>query len=291
MKKITFDLTYEYLQEIRMAQAVMESEFTLCIQPWQDIRLQKLKDHFTCNYELIQEEDTVIKLTDILIAHKTVTPETRIGNLSRPLILPHAKLAYCKTLWPEKRKYKYAFIGKLTKARKIWMQSFLSSKIKGFMGLTGKVLIDYRVFSVLSKAFWNLDRLLLTDSRRGRVFPGKAWDDEYFQLQAQAEFIICPSGDVGCPWTYRFFEAMLCGAIPIVQSVSPCYAPFKFYTADQKPEEYVYDKKMVEHNFKQCEKHLTVPINALNEELSRLFNGAVQTVDDKKGSESRKLQP
>ncbi|MEX2566456.1 MAG: hypothetical protein WD431_10980 [Cyclobacteriaceae bacterium] len=271
MKKISFDLTYEYLQEIRMAQAVMESDFTLCIQPWQEIRLQRLKDFFPSRYELIQPGDQITEISDILIAHRTVTPETRIGELSRPLILPHAMLAYCRKMWQEKRKYKYAFIGKITKARKIWMQSFLTSKVKGFMGLSGKVFIDYRIFAILSKVFTNFDRLLMTDSRRGREFPGKAWDDAYFRIQAQAEFIICPSGDVGCPWTYRFFEAMLCGAIPIVQSVSPCYEPFKFYTADQKPEEFIYDQQMVEHNFRQCEKHLTVPISELNKELTNLY--------------------
>lgn len=273
MKKITFPLTYEYLQEIRMAQAVMESDFTLCVEPWQDNRFKRLKAFFPVKYELIQSDsENVTVISDILVSHKTITPETKIGALSRPLILPHEMLSYCKKLWPKKRKYKYAFIGKINKARKIWLQTFLSSKVKGYTGISGKVFIDYPIFKKLSVIFRNFDKLIVTESLRGREFPGKAWDDEYFRIQSQAEFILCPSGDVGCPWTYRFFEAMLCGAIPIIEAESPCYEPFKFYRAEQNPDSFIYDQEIVDYNFKQCEKYLTIGTKELNSELSKLYD-------------------
>lgn len=272
MKRISFNLTYEYLQEIRMAHAIMESNATFCIRPDQNVRFERLKDFFPVNYELIQPGDETHLVSDILIAHSTITPETRIGNISRPLILPHAMVEYCRNLWPQDRKYKYSFIGKMTKARKTWMNSFLSDKVKGYMAITGRVKIDYPLYELTSSILTSLEKILITASLRGRIFPGKSWDDEYYQLMAQSRFTICPSGDVGCPWTYRFFEAMLCGSIPIVETSSPCYSPFKFYMASEKPERYIYDKEIVDHNFDQCIKQLTVPVGELNEEITRLLN-------------------
>ena len=98
MKKITFPLTYEYLQEIRMAQAVMETDFTLCVEPWQDNRFKILKDFFPVKYELIQpDSEDVTVISDILVSHKTITPETgnygrKKGNTNLPLLVKSTKL-------------------------------------------------------------------------------------------------------------------------------------------------------------------------------------------------------
>ena len=271
MKNIKFNLTYNYLQEIRLAHAVMETEFNLCVEPELNIRLQRLKEHFGVKYSLTNEVENIHEIKDTLIAHRTIVPETKIGNLSRPLILPHAMLDYCKSLWPEKRDIKYAFIGKVTQARQKWLSSFLSQTVKGYFQITGKVKRDYKIFSFLNRIFKFSEPVLITNSLRGRQFPGKSWDDEYFQLQAKSRFIICPSGDVGCPWTYRFFEAMLCGAIPIVETISPCYSPYKFYMADEDPKNFIYDTEMVRFNFEQCIKHLTIPLEELTKEIERLI--------------------
>jgi hypothetical protein len=271
MENIKLNLTYEYLQEIRLAHAVMETNFNLCVEPELNIRLERLKEQFGVKYNLTNEVKNIHEIKDILIAHRTVVPETKIGNISRPLIWPHAMFDYCKSLWPEKREIEYAFIGKLTKQRQVWMQSFLSKKIKGYFNITGKIKYDYKIFTFINKIFRFSKPVLMTASLRGRQFPGKSWDDEYFQLQAQSKFIICPSGDVGCPWTYRFFETMICGAIPIVETVSPCYAPFKFYMADEDPKKFIYDPEIVKFNFEQCIKHLTVPKEELSNEIARLI--------------------
>jgi hypothetical protein len=271
MNNIKLNLTYNYLQEIRLAHAIMETDFNFYVEPEWDIRLQRLKEHFGVNYCITNDNDKVFEISDVLIAHRTIVPETKIGNISRPLILPHAMFDYCKSLWPKERKIKFAFIGKLTKERQVWMQGFLSKKIKGYYNITGKVNRDYKIFSFLNNIFKFSEPVLMTASLRGRQFPGKSWDDDYFQLQAQSKFIICPSGDVGCPWTYRFFEAMICGAIPIVESTSPCYAPYKFYMADEDPKNFIYDTEMVKYNFEECVKHLTVPIDELTNEIKSLI--------------------
>jgi hypothetical protein len=38
----------------------------------------------------------------------------------------------------------------------------------------------------------------------------------YFQTMCQSKFILCPGGDA--PWTFRFYEVLMCKSIPIVES-------------------------------------------------------------------------
>lgn len=38
----------------------------------------------------------------------------------------------------------------------------------------------------------------------------------YFQTMRQSKFILCPAGD--SPWSFRFYETLMCKSIPIVQS-------------------------------------------------------------------------
>jgi len=38
----------------------------------------------------------------------------------------------------------------------------------------------------------------------------------YFQTMAESKFVLCPAGDG--PWSFRFYETLLCGSIPIVDS-------------------------------------------------------------------------
>ena len=41
------------------------------------------------------------------------------------------------------------------------------------------------------------------------------YDENYFQIMRQSKFALCPGG--GGLWSFRFFEAMLCGAFPIIR--------------------------------------------------------------------------
>ena len=62
-------------------------------------------------------------------------------------------------------------------------------------------------------------------SERGRRFPTKAWDEDYFQLLADSEHVLCPSGDYrGRTGSSR---PALCGAVPIVEQASPLHDGFR----------------------------------------------------------------
>lgn len=42
------------------------------------------------------------------------------------------------------------------------------------------------------------------------------FDENYFSTMAKARFVLCPAGDE--PWSMRFYESLMCRAIPIVES-------------------------------------------------------------------------
>jgi hypothetical protein len=87
-------------------------------------------------------------------------------------------------------------------------------------------------------------------SERGRRFPTKAWDEEYFQMLADSEHVLCPSGDY--QWSYRFFEACLCGAVPIVEAGSPLYDGFRYRLMTDRRDAAPWSAADAEHNYRPC---------------------------------------
>lgn len=43
----------------------------------------------------------------------------------------------------------------------------------------------------------------------------------YFQTMRQSKFVLCPAGDE--PWSFRFYEVLMCKSIPIVESIDHTY--------------------------------------------------------------------
>jgi hypothetical protein len=39
---------------------------------------------------------------------------------------------------------------------------------------------------------------------------------DYFEKMCQSKFVLCPAGDA--PWSFRFYEVLMCKSIPIVES-------------------------------------------------------------------------
>jgi len=87
----------------------------------------------------------------------------------------------------------------------------------------------------------------------GRKSIKRFWEREYFQAMGGAQFVLCPNG--GWPWSYRFFEAIIVGAIPVVQSECEIYRGF--HVQKWTDENLVYDLQKAEENFELCFKRLT----------------------------------
>lgn len=73
-------------------------------------------------------------------------------------------------------------------------------------------------------------------------------DAEYFKKMASSKFTLCPT-DI-FPWSYRFFEAIICRSIPILNDneIDIFSHNFKFY---RKSETHIYREDWVEYNINQ----------------------------------------
>jgi hypothetical protein len=87
------------------------------------------------------------------------------------------------------------------------------------------------------------------------------FDTNYFSNLKKSKFCLCPAGDR--PWSIRFYEALLCKAIPIVKysweswrSLEESKLDYKFYFADDK--EFIYREDWAEHNYTLFMKYHTL---------------------------------
>jgi len=55
----------------------------------------------------------------------------------------------------------------------------------------------------------------------------------YFKTMCESKFILCPAGDA--PWSFRFYETLMCKSIPIVETVHHTYR-----TNEEKEFDYTY---------------------------------------------------
>jgi hypothetical protein len=71
-------------------------------------------------------------------------------------------------------------------------------------------------------------------------------DKDYYNTISKSKFTITPTGD--CPWSYRFFEAIMCLSIPILENNSnDIYMKDYFCFFDK--DEHIYDKDKAIENY------------------------------------------
>lgn len=66
------------------------------------------------------------------------------------------------------------------------------------------------------------DGFLRTTSKFGGVCKDAIGYQEYLDIMCQSKYVICPSGSF-VPESFRLYEAMECGAIPITDARSPAH--------------------------------------------------------------------
>jgi hypothetical protein len=264
------DGSFVLIQQIRLAHAVAESAFEIAVDADQLDKFSVLRERFGLRLATARPGDP--SLTPfVTIDHKT--PSTAVGAVVRPLIFPRAIIDHCRTLWPAARAHRYSFAGLLTDNRRALLEGWMAERSDGTAGLAAKTSFGDFVRRQLIR--WrgadrqrHIGDLTLWSSERGRRFPTKAWDDEYFQMLADSEHVLCPSGDY--QWSYRFFEACLCGAVPIVEEASPLYDGFRYRLMTDPRDAAPWSIADAEHNYRTCAARITVPLDELDVELSRL---------------------
>jgi hypothetical protein len=273
-------LPLNYIQSVRLIHALAESSFEIGIPPEDQAKFARLVEVFGFAYRTDTEH--CHPLTGLEISHQE--PRSSVGSLARPLIFPHAILDRCHSLWNAQRPIKYSFAGLITGERRKVLQAWVDQTAPGTKTLGGlphavklpKLLIKflrrlgYQPVISASVTKVAIGELLLWSSTRGRAYPDKAWDEDYFQLLADSAFVLCPSGDY--VWTYRFFEAVMCGAIPIVEQSCDAYAGFHYYSMQTPPTSLIRSEEQVLENFQLCRARLTVPRDQLDAEIVALLN-------------------
>jgi hypothetical protein len=87
-------------------------------------------------------------------------------------------------------------------------------------------------------------------------------------MLAWSQFVLCPPGDY--VWSYRFFEACLCGAIPIIHDVAPVYEGFQYLRLGH--DDLAACSRSVEaaqHNLRRATELLTAPRDILSSAIER----------------------
>lgn len=273
---LSIEKTINLIQEVRLIHAIAESSHPLSIPEVERAKFSRLEEKFGPLF------NGVAAGSFDLVGHTKIvhrTPETGIGDLSRPLIFPRAIVEYCRSLWGDKREIRYLFQGLVTSNRHALINTWIERNIPG---TRKRVSPEDGLFSRLQKKVYArvgfvysrkkvVGDLILCSSNRGRVFPVKGWDEEYFQTLASAQFVLCPSGDY--IWSYRFFESVLCGAIPIVEEDCAAYEGFQFSRFSDDAATLSWSRDIAEHNFQVCVDRLTLPKDILDRELGKIIKG------------------
>lgn len=288
------NLPFDLIQSIRLIHALLETNY--------DVRIRRHHLPKTRNLERVFGIDVkgggsaIPELPGMEIQHEGL-PLVRVGSIERPLIFARGMVDHCRSLWKEDRPMRACFAGRLHEDRRRILRQWMQEQFPehGAVDMPDQAAVDRRVR--LRKRVKNYAGRILRGplrplrgyvrvptverrtkekgvvfmvSDRGWCHPTKTWDPSYFQLLASSKFVLCPDGRY--VWTYRFFEAAMCGAIPIVQNECSLYDGYRYYTMDDALREMEWNYSDALHNQELCRERMTIPPDRLNAEIGRLVD-------------------
>jgi len=150
------------------------------------------------------------------------SPQTSISEQTvAPIVFP--KIISDKFHLPfDKKINKIYFRGLLTKKRLIeTMILFLNIiDLRAIFILCKNILKGRRDFIIDTK------KIFINFSKRGRQIQFKYLDVDYYEEMSRYKYVFCPVGDF--IWTYRFFEAIQVGSMPLSKHYTDSYASFHY---------------------------------------------------------------
>jgi hypothetical protein len=262
-----FGAPISLIQQIRLAHALAESAFEIAVPAHELHKFAMLRERFDLQLAVARSDDPSLA-PFIAIDHQA--PATVVGSIARPLIFPLGIAQRCRELWAAKRSHRYSFAGLLTDNRQALLERWIDgtagpAPVRTHLGgFVRRQVIRWRGADQQRR----IGDVTLWWSERGRRFPIKAWDEDYFRMLAASEAVLCPNGDF--VWSYRFFEACLCGALPIVEEASPLYEGFRYRLMTGPRDPGPWSIELAEHNYRLCVDRIVVPREVLDRELGRL---------------------
>jgi hypothetical protein len=277
-QRIFVDLPFHLIQSLRVCHALSETNVDICVREADIPKFQLLRERFNVEVDVATREQA--PLPRLRIVHDA--PRAEVGNIVRPLIFPLAIFDYCRSIWSEQRDIGFLFSGLVTPARQDLLNAWLRSQRSAYRlpsppwsmmnRLRRKILGTEFSTQYADNISIGGELFQIVSNSRGREFPLKAWDDEYFRTMSRAKFVLCPRGDFA--WTYRFFEAIMCGAIPLVEEPCALYESFRFRDLNAPTRDLSWSRDDAEHNFSVCLNLLTVPTPLLEREVQQLLRAA-----------------
>lgn len=259
--KAYVDFDINKIQELRVIHALIENGWLIYVPENQKFKFTALVDKF--NLVLSDENLSEVKLSSLITINHEI-PETKIRDLSCPLIFPIGIVKYLYENWSKSRVYKFSFAGLITPTRHKVIQKWLTNSLKSnkeldYNSSSFKIKIINKLYQKLFKnktPVFRYEDLYISNSLKGRVFPGKSWDNNYYVFMLKSEFVLCPSGDF--IWSYRFFEAILCGAIPIIEEFCSVYKGYRFKYLSDNATQFVYNMDDARFNYNLCMSRITI---------------------------------
>lgn len=166
------------------------------------------------------------------------------------------------------KKYDYCFIGNISSnydfgVHRLWVinfakQNFTSNSI--FVNTENKPWESLGVFDYTNDS--NFVRFCPRDHRNNQSKEAQyrviSENMDYFRTMRQSKFTLCPRGDA--PWSYRFYECLMCGTIPVVEKEEHTFRTkeegcidYRYLMFNDLP--HVYDENMIRHNYEVFNKH------------------------------------
>lgn len=235
-KHLALVLPMHLIQAIRLAHVLMESDAIIHLSNRDAEKFEYLRQFFPLRFAV--GEEGLPLAAGIWMSH--AEPRTRIGTIERRLIFPRAVVERCRAAWQAARPRQFSFCGLMDRKRRAVLQSWVQSQHDA--------------------------RFDLVESERGREFPEKCWDQSYYDHLAQSQFVLCPAGDY--VWSYRFFEAILCGAIPIAEQECTAFTGFDYRLMSDDAGSFEWRGETAERNYAHALRCLTVGADDLNAEVS-----------------------
>jgi hypothetical protein len=163
---------------------------------------------------------------------------------------------FYKNINPDSKVYDFCFIGGLntdkeTLFNRKWIIPFLQSNFTNdsYLQLTDKITKTNHI------SYGNFDYTLSKNGFVPKEHPYKDrnfFDENYFNVMGKSKFCLCPAGDD--MWSMRFYEALMCKCIPIVNTVEETYRSeaeakldYKYYLSSDN--DFIYREDWVEHNY------------------------------------------
>jgi hypothetical protein len=160
------------------------------------------------------------------------------------------------SLMTQPKMFDFAFIGGLhtdpeTFDNRRWILSFIQSYFgkESYLQFTDSITKNNYI------AMGEFDHTLFKKGFVPKEVPisdRNYFDENYYSVLQKSRFCLCPAGDA--LWSMRFYEAIICRCIPIVNSIEETYRTeeeskldYKFYLTSSGS--FIYREDWVEHNY------------------------------------------